>query len=150
LRVTDVCLTVDEAVTVAGLFRALVRACHRGLDRGHDAPPRHEMVRAATRRACRYGLEGTLIDLVRGEEVPAPAMVRRLLTYVRDACEADEWDLMNDRVAATLARGNGAQRQRRALLASGSLQGVTKRIIEETTSGFEATDDASTTTGASA
>ncbi len=39
-RVTDVCLTIDEAVMVAGLARALVRTCYERAARAVNPPPR--------------------------------------------------------------------------------------------------------------
>jgi carboxylate-amine ligase len=53
-RVADVCLTVDEAVMIAGLTRALARSCHRQWSR--DEPPepvRPEILRVAAWRAAR-------------------------------------------------------------------------------------------------
>jgi carboxylate-amine ligase len=139
LRVTDVAMTVDEAVALALLFRALVRTEARRPDRGTGALPGHELVRAATWRACRYGLDGTLIDLVRGEEAPAHAVVHRLLDHVRADCEDHgEWVELSERVGAILANGNGAQRQRAALRATGSLRSVTRMIVERTVAGTAA------------
>jgi carboxylate-amine ligase len=152
LRVSDVALTVEGAAALASLFRALVRTCHNELCGRASTLPRHEAVRAATWRACRYGLDGSLIDLVRTEEVPAPELVRRLLRYVRPSCEDhDEWEEIFERVEAILTGGNGAQRQRRALLETGSLRGVAQMIVDETASrtGFLALDD-EPSTGASA
>ena len=72
-RVADVCSTVDEAVMIAGLCRALAVAC---LDDGRrSAPPvgvRPEMLRAAKWRAARFGLEGDLVDLGRPQDRPGP------------------------------------------------------------------------------
>ena len=58
-RVTDVCLTVDEAVMIAGLVRALARTCHeqsaRGvpLARAPGVAARREMARRALRAGRR-------------------------------------------------------------------------------------------------
>jgi len=38
-RVTDVCMTVDEAVMVAGLTRALVRTCYKRSETNRSQPP---------------------------------------------------------------------------------------------------------------
>jgi glutamate---cysteine ligase / carboxylate-amine ligase len=152
LRVADVALGVEGAVALAALFRALVRTGHGELGGRTPELPGHEAVRAATWRACRYGLEGPLIDLVRAEEVAAPELVGRLLEHVRPSCvEYGDWDEVSQRVEAVLARGNGAQRQRRALLETGSLREVTRMIVEQTdpTTASVRLDDASST-GASA
>jgi glutamate---cysteine ligase / carboxylate-amine ligase len=132
LRAADVALCVDDAVTLAALFRALVRTCDHHLDREPCVFPSHELVRAATWRASRYGLDGSLIDLRCGDEVPAADMVRRLLTHVRPDCDShDEWRTLVDRVETTIARGNGAQRQRDAFAETGSLRGVTQMTVQQ-------------------
>lgn len=133
-RVTDVCLTVDEAVMIAGLVRGLARACYEREAGGEPpAPPRPELLRAAKWRAARYGLDATLIDAERGEAVPAAGLVARLLALVRPALEADgAWEEVDGLVRATLSRGNGAARQRAAFARAGSLEGVVDFIVAET------------------
>jgi carboxylate-amine ligase len=72
-RVTDVCMTVDEAVMVAGLVRGLARTCYEQALR--DEPfvaARPELVRAAQWRAARYGLDAELMDMSTLTAVPAP------------------------------------------------------------------------------
>jgi len=54
------CMTVDEAVMVAGLTRALVRTYEQALRRTVSTA-RPELVRAAHWRAARYGLDTELI-----------------------------------------------------------------------------------------
>jgi carboxylate-amine ligase len=131
LRVADVALTIEDATALAGLFRALVRTCHRTPATHDDLS--HELVRGATWRACRYGLDGTLIDLVARDEVPAPEAVQRLLGFVRPHCDdRAEWDELSERTLAILARGNGAQRQRATLRATGRMSEVTRMIVQAT------------------
>jgi carboxylate-amine ligase len=132
-RVTDVCLTVDEAVMITGLVRALTRTCYDEAMRG--APParvRQELLRAAKWRAARYGLDADLIDVERGEAVPAHELVERLLARLRGALEEDgAWDEVGRLVRATLGRGNGAARQR-AAAGAGGLEEVVDFIVAET------------------
>ncbi len=85
-RVADVCLTVDEAVMIAGLTRGLVRTCYeQWVAGGPVVAARPELLRAAHWRAARYGLEGRLIDVAAGCSVPAPQLVEQLLSFVRPA-----------------------------------------------------------------
>ena len=44
-----------------------------------------------TWRACRYGMDGTLIDLIARDEAPARIALRRLLDYVRPDCRFVRW-----------------------------------------------------------
>jgi carboxylate-amine ligase len=132
LRVSDVALTCEDATALAGLFRALVRTCQR--DTGTPrAEPSHELLRGATWRACRYGMDGTLIDLIARDEAPARIALHRLLDYVRPDCEDHgEWQDLSERVGAVVARGNGAQRQRVAFRTAGRMPDVTRMIVDAT------------------
>ncbi len=136
-RVTDVCLTVDEAVMVAGLTRGLVSTCY---EQWRASAPvvaaRPELLRAAHWRAARYSLEGTLIDVAAGQTVPAPRLVEQLLSFVRPALEAaGDWDEVAALVRMTLQRGNGAQRQRDAYQRAGRWEDVVDLIVNETAQG---------------
>ena len=63
LRVCDACPEVDFVVLIAGLFRALVRRARQESAQGVPFPEiRHELLRAATWRAARSGLEGDLVN----------------------------------------------------------------------------------------
>jgi glutamate---cysteine ligase / carboxylate-amine ligase len=136
-RVTDVCLTVDEAVTIAGLTRALARTCHDRWSRDEPFEPvRPELLRAAAWRAARFGLEGSLIDVRARRSVPAAALVEALLEFLRPCLEElGEWDELESLVRQTQSRGNGARRQREALAKDGRMEDVVDLIVEETERG---------------
>ena len=133
-RVTDVCLTIDEAVMLTGLVRALARDAYLAGQRNDDVTPvRHELVRAAHWQAARYGLEGELIDVHTGRRVPAREIIDALLAELRPALEeAGDFAEVSSHVGATLQRGNGATRQREAFKRTGRLQTVVDYIVEQT------------------
>lgn len=136
-RVTDVCLDVDEAVMVAGLVRAL---CRRSAREARDGRPersvRAELVRAATWRAARHGLDADLLDLAACRAAPAAEVVGALLAHVGpDLEEAGEMEEVSAVVERTLGRGTGAARQRRAHRRSGCLQDVIDYVVAETVAG---------------
>jgi carboxylate-amine ligase len=137
-RIADVCATVDEAVMIAGLCRALARTCldpGRGADL--DRPIRPELLRSAKWRAARFGLSGELIDVRAQKSIPARSMVDQFLAFIRPALEADdEWDELSGLVRLTLERGNGAQRQRRAFAGHKRLEDVVDALIAETAGGL--------------
>ena len=110
-------MTVDETVMVAGLVRALARACHDDWSPGRPVEPvRPELLRAAKWQASRFGLEGSLIDVRARRAVPAPDVVDALSAIVRPWLEeAGDWDEVGTLVRETLNRGTGARRQREAL-----------------------------------
>lgn len=137
-RVTDVCLSVDEAVMVAGLARALARTCY--IDSMTDVVYKHarpEILRAAKWRAARYGLDADLIDVETGRAVPAAELVEKFLAYLRNALEEqDAWAEVSGIVRATVAGGNGAKRQREAYAQRERYEDVVDLIVAETKRGL--------------
>ena len=136
-RVTDVCMTIDEAVMVAGLVRALVRTCHEQALRCEPfVRARPELLRAAHWRAARYGLEAELIDVHALRAVPAHELIEDLLSFVRTALETDgAWEEVSTLVRETMRRGTGAQRQRQEYQRTGRLEDVVDLIAAETSRG---------------
>ena len=133
-RVADVCLTLDEAVMLAGLIRALARTAYLAGQRNEPSPHvRHELVRAAHWQAARFGLEGELIDVRSGSTTPAEHTITSMLAELRDALEeAGDYDEVSSIVRATLERGNGASRQRTAFKRAGRLEDVVDYVVEQT------------------
>jgi len=134
-RVTDVCLTVDDTVMVAGLVRGLVRSCQEEARAGEPVPSvRPELIRAATWRAARYGLDGDLVDVLAGKSVPARVMVDRLLDFAGPGLrDLGDWQEVSGLVERTFARGTGAARQRAVLARTGRLQDVVDYVVAQTT-----------------
>lgn len=130
-RAADACLTVDDAVLVAGLCRALARTGASEADAGVPLPPvRGELVQAARWRAARYGVEGTLVDLAAGRTAPAREVVDRLLEHVRPALEAHgDWAEVSELAERALSGGNGAVRQRAALARHGEMADVLALLL---------------------
>ncbi len=136
-RVTDACLSVDETVMVAGLFRALARTARDEEVAGRPLRrTRLEMLQAAIWRAARYGVEGELIDLPGGRSLPAPEVVRDLLVRLRPVLEdIGDWDEVSGLVEGVLEGGTGAARQRRAFARREELADVVDMVVAETVAG---------------
>jgi carboxylate-amine ligase len=127
VRVADVCLSVDDAVTLAGLARALVRTGVRELeqDRSGEPPMPEAVLTGAMWRAARYGLDDELVSAVTGRPVPAARAVAELLEHVTPALdELGDRERVGTAVQRILDEGNGAGRQRRAGGRSGDLRKV--------------------------
>ncbi len=137
-RVTDVCMTIDEAVMVAGLTRALARTCYEQARRDEPFPfVRHELIRAAHWRAARYGLDTELIDVDAKRAVRARELVETFLAFVRPSLEEyGDWDEISSIVRETMQRGTGATRQREAYKRTGRLEDVVDLIVAETAKGI--------------
>ncbi len=124
-RVCDVCLDPADAVTLAGLLRALVWTCaaeigtgtatsgpSSGVDETSAGEDYH--LRAAVWRAARYGLEGLLVDPETGLPGPAAEVVRSALVRLGPGLDAHgDRARVTAGVARILAEGNGATWQRR-------------------------------------
>jgi glutamate---cysteine ligase / carboxylate-amine ligase len=134
VRVADVALDVDDAVLVAALSAALVETGAREWRDG--VPPagvRTEVLRLATWRAARSGLEGELVDVVGRAPVPAPVLLGRLVEHVRPALEdAGRLDDVRTLVDQVCARGTGAARQRAAFARRGRLRDVVELLAGRT------------------
>jgi glutamate---cysteine ligase / carboxylate-amine ligase len=137
LRICDACPLVDDVVLLSGLFRALVTKARAEVTAG--APPpgiRYELLRAATWRAARAGLESDLVDL-HDPEGPRLAssitLVNKLMRVVRDQLQdSGDWAQVRELADAALARGSAAARQRRAFGRRGEYRDVVDNLLADT------------------
>jgi glutamate---cysteine ligase / carboxylate-amine ligase len=139
LRVCDACPQVDDVVLIAGLFRALVGKAREDLEAGLPLPPnRHELLRAASWRAARSGLEGDLVDLSPDPRQPptlvAPQLlIEQLVHHLRPQLEElGDWDQVLELTRATLGRGSAAAGQRRAFGRRGEITDVVDALLAHT------------------
>ena len=133
-RITDVCMSVEEAVTITGLVRALVWTGYQeAIDNAPLDRVRPELLQVAQWYAARYGLTGNLIDLQRTIPIPAPELINNFLDYLRPALEKfDDWQTISTAVQKILDRGNGAQRQLEVYQKNQSFEAVVDYIVEQT------------------
>ncbi len=134
IRVADVCTDVEDAVLIGVLCRALVETACRDWSRGRPAPAlRPELRRAATWRAARHGLSGTLVDLRSARQIPAfdllEAMVSELAAALTDV---GDLELVREGVERLRAKGTGADQQRTAFAAHSQLRAVVADAVERT------------------
>jgi glutamate---cysteine ligase / carboxylate-amine ligase len=137
-RATDICLTVEEAVTIAGLIRALVWTSYQEVI--NNVPlnaVRPELLQAAHWNAARYGLTKNLIDVVNKVSLPAEDLVNKFLEYLTFALKKfDDWDTISASVQEILKQGNGAQRQLAIYEETGNYQDVVDYIVAQTKQGI--------------
>lgn len=123
IRVSDVPATVEETVMLATLVRAMVITALQELADGHVGPrvvP--ETLRAAYWKAAHDGLAGEGIDVLSARVVSTIELIDDLVRSVAPALEdLGEYDNVTTGIARTIAQGNGAQRQVRALNRRGNL-----------------------------
>ncbi|QMU69640.1 glutamate--cysteine ligase [Streptacidiphilus sp. P02-A3a] len=129
IRTLDVQLEVQDAVTLAGVVRALVADALRDHRRAVPVPDLpDELLAAATWQAARHGLDGNLMDPLTRRPGTARAAVDSLLRHIAPAAEeAGDLERVCSGIERLLARGNAAQRQRRAF-SQGGLEAVLELV----------------------
>jgi carboxylate-amine ligase len=136
LRICDACPEVDFVVLIAGLFRALVRRAREECGAGEPLPGgRYELLRAATWRAARSGLEGDLVDPVRSTLISPALLLGRLVDGLRPHLEAlGDYEQVSELSQMALSRGSAAARQRRRFGLRGELTDVVDGLLATTQS----------------
>lgn len=132
VRVSDVPADTADTVLLAVLVRALVMTALRAID-DDVAPPdtTDHALRWAYWRAGRSGLRSTLVHPLTGRSAPADAVIDSLCSHVADALAASAdsaW--VQAQVNRLRTRGSGADRQRRARAATGSIAAAVVSLIE--------------------
>uniref|UniRef100_A0AAU2K1R2 Putative glutamate--cysteine ligase 2 n=1 Tax=Streptomyces sp. NBC_00049 TaxID=2903617 RepID=A0AAU2K1R2_9ACTN len=134
VRVADVCLDASTPVLLAALVRGLVETAARAWQDGQ--PPARistSLLRLASWRAGRSGLDGPLLHPETMRETSAQDAVEALYRHVRKAL-GDHGD--DERVRQAIAqlheRGNGARTQRRLHADGQTLASVVTQCAEMT------------------
>ncbi len=126
VRICDAQISAAESEGLAALVVACVGQALRDIDEGvaFEDPP-HRLIEENMWRAIRHGMDGNMIDLRRGIEVPARAALEDVWAWtapVRDEARID----------VALEGPTGAQRQRAALLEGADLREVYADTVRET------------------
>lgn len=126
IRMPDVCLDVRDAVLVAALSRGLVETSAQEWANGNPPPTTTALLlRLATWRAARWGVEERLLDPVSGVLATAQDVVLRLFDHVLPALrQSGDTALVTQGIQRIRARGNGAMRQREVMRRTGRLTDV--------------------------
>ena len=137
VRVADVCLELADTVLVAGLARALVETAAREWREGQPVPDVSvNLLRLATWRAARSGLDGPLLDPRTYIPRIANAVVQQLIAHVAPALrDSGDLELVEQGWRELTQRGTGAARQRQVAQQDGDLAEVVRQAVARTTSG---------------
>jgi glutamate---cysteine ligase / carboxylate-amine ligase len=145
MRITDSCTTLDDTLSIAALFRCLLRMLWR-LKRENQRWRLYArmLVEENRWRAQRYGFDRGLVDFGRGAVFPYAALLDEILVLVDE--DARHFGCLDEVAHARqiLARGTSAHRQRAvfaAALAAGAsraeaLVAVVDWLIAETRRGL--------------
>jgi carboxylate-amine ligase len=104
IRICDGQPELSEARSLAALMYSLTARIARALDEGEPLPSwPHRLLEENFWRAIRWGLSGELIDLERGESIPARARLEQIVEWVQPVAEelgAAQWLAIPERNAA--------------------------------------------------
>lgn len=140
-RACDIPMRADESLAIAALFQAIVAKLHRLKKQNLGFRLyRRSLILENKWRACRYGLDGKLIDFGKQEEVDCRALIYELLDFVEEV--VDDLGIREEinYIPSMLQRGSGADRQLEIFEQSNDMDQVVDYIIEETHHGLDLTD----------
>lgn len=131
LRIADVCLREEDAVTIAGLARALVETAAAEWRAG--VPPLgtdQRLLRLAGWRAALSGVRGVLVHPVTGGPCSPKAALAALVEHTAAALSASgDAERVRTGVAAILERGTGADWQRARFAERGRAADVVRAAV---------------------
>jgi glutamate---cysteine ligase / carboxylate-amine ligase len=136
-RVTDVCPSLQDAVAIAALARALVHAASTGVltdDVSDSLSPaiEQELIRINEWRAARDGLQARLIDAHTGtSHQPMRTAIRRLVDRVCRSAETLGDGAALAHIETILQRGSAADRMRQRYEETGSLLDLVEWLATE-------------------
>lgn len=145
MRISDTCTRIDDALAIAALYRCLLRMLFR-LRRNNQKWRSYPAFLLAENcwRAQRYGTDGTLFDLGKGQLIAFKDLVEELIILVADDAAAFDCEAEILHLRKIAEDGTSADRQINrfnVLVAAGqkreeAMLGVTDLLIEETCSGI--------------
>jgi carboxylate-amine ligase len=135
IRICDAVTRVEDAVALAAFCQALVKHYCEWQERGVEIPSYHRILTTENKwLAARYGLEAPVMDLATGRRnrVPVAQLVRRTLRDIEPHARELGSERELEGIREILARGNGADRQRRTFNANRDIVEVVREIADAT------------------
>lgn len=136
-RITDMSLTVDEAMCIVAIIQAIVAKLYKlTVSNTSFNIYRIALIKENKFRAARYGIEGNMIDFGLKEEVETKLLLHELLEFVDDVVdELGSRDEINY-IHTILNEGTGADKQLRVFEQTHDLSKVVDMITSEFTRGL--------------
>jgi carboxylate-amine ligase len=135
VRVMDAISRVEDTVAIAAYIQALVKHYSEWYDSAAPLPSYHRILVSENKwLAARYGLEAPVIDLLTGRRnrVPTAQLIRRALREVEPHARELGSERELEGIREILARGNGADRQRRVFNANRDIVEVASDVADGT------------------
>ncbi len=133
VRVCDIPMRLDETLAIAALIQATAAMLYKlhASNKSYRIYGR-ALISENKFRACRYGLDGKLIDFGKQEEVPIRKLMMEYMELIDDVVDElgsrDEINYIHE----MLKMGSGADRQLKVFRETGDLKKVVDYIVEET------------------
>ncbi len=136
-RVCDMPITADETIALAALFQALVVKLYKLREKnlGFRLYNR-SLIQENKWRAARYGLDGTMIDFGKSQEVPTRHLIEELLDFVDDVVDELGSRAELQTIRRILRMGSGADRQLAVYQETNSARSVVDWLCDETLQGL--------------
>ena len=144
-RIFDMCTRIEDAVCLAALTTCLLRSLYRlRLDNQRWRRYNRMLLNENRWRAMRYGTDGGLLDLAKGEVVEFGRLLNEILKLVSEDAAALGCEQEVAHARTILARGTSAHQQIRVYeeaVAAGkdpdsAQRDVVRHLIEQTASGM--------------
>jgi glutamate---cysteine ligase / carboxylate-amine ligase len=135
VRICDAVTRLEDAVAITAYVQALVKQYSERYDEGLELPSYHRILTTENKwLAARYGLEAPVMDLATGRRnrVPVAQLIRRTLRELDPHAKELGSERELEGVREILARGNGADRQRRVYNANKDIAEVVREIADAT------------------
>ena len=135
IRICDAVTNVEDAVAIAAFCQSIVKLYSERYAVGAEIPSYHRILTSENKwLAARYGLEAPVMDLATGRRnrVPVAQLIRRTLGEIEPHARELGCERELEGIREILARGNGADRQRRAWKARRDITDVVREIADAT------------------
>jgi len=135
-RICDLPARVDEVITIAALFQAIVAKLYKLYRQNMGFRLyRRALIQENKWRAVRYGIDGKLIDFGKQKEVPCRDLILELLDFIDDVVDELGSRKEIEYVHTILAGGTSADRQLKVYEETGDLKAVVDHVMAETIDG---------------
>jgi carboxylate-amine ligase len=135
-RICDLPSKVDEVITIAALFQAIIAKLYKLYRQNMGFRLyRRALIQENKWRAVRYGIDAKLIDFGKQKEVPVRDLILELLEFIDDVVDELGSRKEVEYVHTILAGGTSADRQLKVYEETGDLKTVVDRVMAETVEG---------------
>ncbi len=137
VRVCDMTTRLDDTVAITALIQALMGKLYLLYRRNLGFREyRRELIEENKWRAVRYGLDGSLIDFGKMEQVPVRALIGELLDFCEETSEIFGSQHELERIRTILKEGTSADRQLKVFAKTQSYEAVVDDLIEQSSIGL--------------